>query len=329
MSGQASAVNYGLGQGILSQEQIGVDSCVTGDIQVVNSAFQEVITDFAGDQSFQLKQLKGRMALGVDTKLFGVQGNLDMLSSTQESPRSITILMTYSTIAKEIFLLNVKAIPGKERGLCGDRFIRSRRLGGRFIIAYTFNFESDIQRKHFTADATVSLFFGLFKKTYTKSKINDKDVGNVTVQLRAWQFGGDSSALAKLMSSIQPNVCTYASPDKCMENMEAITRYAQNDFVNQIDNAVVRQEWDGLDVQGIDYSDYGDLNIVSSPPDPQTIASMARKREDLLAKLQALKASLNAGSIGTDAGVYNTDIETVEKKLQDCSLYASAKACLQ
>jgi len=326
----AQALSYGLGQGVLSRSAIGVNQCVTGETRVVSSSFQEVKTDFAGDQSFNLKQLKGRLATGLDTKILGVSGNVDMLSSIQDSSKSITILMTENLVAKQIFLTNVKAITGQERGQCGDHFVRARRLGGRMYIAYTFFFTNEQQRKHFTATASISLFFGLFKKSYTKSKVDDKDLNNIKVELRAWQFGGDPDALKKLSESMQPNICTFGDPDKCKANMQALNHYAQHDFMDQIDAAIRDQNWDALDGQGTDLSDYGDLGIVSAPVDRGIVDQMVAKRDAILGQIQSIKAGLDADAVAsTQAAVYSADLMAMEQKLQDCSIYFHSAKCLE
>jgi hypothetical protein len=326
----AQALTYGLGQGVDSRSAIGVNLCVTGDPQVASSSFQEVRTDFAGDQSFNLKQLKGRLATGVDAKIFGASGNVDMLSSVQDTSKSITILMTENLLAKLIFLTNVKVIPGQERGQCGDHFVRARRLGGRMYIAYTFHFSDEQQRKHFSATASISLFFGLLKKTYTKSKVEDKDLNNIKVELRAWQFGGDPEALKRLIEPMQPNICTFADPDKCRANMQALNHYAQHDFMDQIDAAIRDQNWDALDGQGADLSDYGDLGIVSIPVDQGIIGRMVIKRDGILSQIQSIKAGLDADAIASSrASVYSEDLMALEQKLQNCSTYYQSAKCLE
>ena len=329
-STSASALTYGLGQGVLSRSSIGMDACVSGDVRVVASAFQEVKTDFAGDQRFNLKQLKGRLAVGLDAKIFGASGNVDMLSSIQENTKSITMLMSQHLVAKQIFLTNVKPISGQERGLCGDHFVRARRLGGRMYIAYTFYFTSEQQRKHFTATASISLFFGLFKKNYRKSKIDDKDLGNIKVELRAWQFGGDPAALKKLTATMEPNVCTFSDTDRCQRNMQALNEYAQKDFMDQIDAAIREQNWDALDGQGTDLSDYGDLGIIPTPVDQKLVDQMVAKRDALLSQIQSIKSGLDAEAVASGrAAVYSGDLMALEQKLQDCSAYATAAKCLE
>ncbi len=324
------ALTYGLGQGVLSRSAIGVKLCVTGETKIVTSSFQEVKTDFAGDQSFNLKQLKGRLATGLDTKILGVSGNVDMLSSIQDSSKSITILMTENLVAKQIFLTNVKVLPGQERGQCGDHFVRARRLGGRMYIAYTFHFTNEQQRKHFTATASISLFFGLFKKTFTKSKVDDKDLSNIRVEIRAWQFGGDPEALKKLTEPMQPNICTFGDPDKCTTNMQALNNYAQHDFMDQIDAAIRDQNWDALDGQGTDLSDYGDLGIASTPVDQGVVDRMVAKRDAILSQIQSIKAGLDADAVASSqAAVYSADLMAMEQKLQDCSTYDQSAKCLE
>ena len=326
----AQALTYGLGQGVLSRSAIGMNLCVTGDPQVVSSSFQEVKTDFAGDQSFNLKQLKGRLATGLDTKILGVSGNVDMLSSIQDSSKSMTILMTENLLAKQIFLTNIKVIPGQERGQCGDHFVRARRLGGRMYIAYTFYFTNEQQRQHFTATASISLFFGLFKKSYNKSKIDDKDLNNIRVELRAWQFGGDPDALKKLTDSMQPNICTFGDPDKCKTNMQALNHYAQHDFMDQIDAAIRDQNWDALDGQGTDLSDYGDLGVASTPVDQAVVDRMVAKRDAVLSQIQSIKAGLDANAVASSqAAVYSVDLMALEQRLQDCSTYNLSTKCLE
>ena len=324
----AFGINYGLGQGLLGHDSIGVDTCVTGDVVVVNSAFQEVQTNFAGDQSYNLNQFKGKAALGLNTGLLGVGGEIDVLSSVEDNAKSITVLMTYRTIAKEVMLTNVKAIPGKNQAMCGDAFVKSRQLGGRLYIAYTFYFNSDAQRRDFTKQMTVSLFFGLFKKTYNKTSNNDKNTGDVKVQLKAWQFGGDPRALARILAPMQPSVCTFDAPGKCTDNLKILTSYAQNDFVSQLNGAINQKQWDQLDAQNVALSDYTGLGIVSQAPDQNTVDQMVAKRQQLIVQMQEIKASLGLMANGQSSTPARGDLDAIEQKLLQCSIYASAQLCL-
>ena len=308
---------------------ISADRCVTGNLIVINSAMQEIHTDFSSNQSYNQKNLRGKLALGVDAKIFGVHGDIDMFTSTQETTKTTTVLMTYQLTAKEILLTNVHGIPEKKSALCGDQFVSARQLGARLYIAYTFYFENEIKKKNFTRNVTVSLFFGLFKKSFSKPKLADQDIGDVKVSIKAWQFGGDPEVLSGILANNTPNQCTYKNLEKCATNLRDLSDYAQNDFVKQINLALANKDWDKLDARSVKLSSYDDLDIYPQSPDDAIMKKMTERREEILNKIHDVKDKIGIQDIGKPEAKSGGDFGDLERQLINCSTYSKASLCLQ
>ncbi len=124
--------------------------------------------------------------------------------------------------------------------VCGDSFVASANVGATLYVDIIIHFDSAEHRKSFDASiqgkamsiASVAAEFKNASSSYAK---------NSTISVAAMQSGGNAQKLAKLFGDKKPDGnypivdCAGGEVDKCVEILNGVIKYAQEDFAEGID----------------------------------------------------------------------------------------------
>ena len=184
--------------------------------------------------------------------LFSANANVEYLKSIKDTDYSMSF--NYYTAIKndvdvqldgtgehvltEFGLGTYKNNNGKYFGtLCGNYFIDTFTEGAFLTMAIKLKFLSKDDKDKFAAAVGVSVG-NFFQATAKFSKESSETQVRISIELTAFQLGGDPSQLSKIFSTVSDGTnhifeCSVDSIESCSDFAKSVLNYAQNDFTSQ------------------------------------------------------------------------------------------------
>lgn len=241
ISGQASRLPNGLGQGFESDTQTLKANCITGDLVYAGGPAAEV--NYTQDVTYDevLDNISGGLNVGVGINIFDIKGAADFASKEASDAFSSTITLTSTAAVKSAVLQNIRLTDlGKAmakdgqvseavRKNCGDEFVSQIDYSAKLFINTKFRFNSAQDRLEFKGSASMSLL-GIGELGGNISKLSDNLKKNSSVSITAKQIGGNPENLSKILddSVISCNLADFEA--KCLPMLKALVKYAREDF---------------------------------------------------------------------------------------------------
>jgi hypothetical protein len=172
---------------------------------------------------------------------------------------------------------------------CGDNFVNGVDLGAELFVTLKFEFANKDVKTDF--DANIKLdFVSLFEVEGAAKVAFDKYKDNVSVKLLATQIGGKPSQLTSILGkpeggSLHLIECSLQNRQACEQSLEAILRYARDNFSKQIDNlSYDPTKPDGAAFLKYNVESYYSAGLTALYPNPAEVVKLevAEARDRLL-----------------------------------------------